>query len=337
MIDVDTMASEHPRIRLGSIGLGWWGGVLAKAAAASGMAEVVGCYARTAATREQFAVEHGCVAHVSLQALLASDIDAVVIATPHTTHADLAVEAARAGKHVFVDKPLTLTLPDADRVIEMIEGHGLVLQVGHNRRRQPATRQMKKWLDEGALGHLLHVSAVHHAPLLFNPNLSAWRRMASENPAGGLTALGIHQVDTFNYLAGRINAVTASSKHVLGGGEVDDITSILLEFDSGVLGQISTSPAAGPAVEVTLSATEAIVRSSNDGAELTIQARPGEKRELVTLVPLDTTVDQMAEFVSSIRGDTRPETGAVAARHAVAVLEAIVESTRSRRWVDVDR
>lgn len=331
------MSSDQHRVRLGSIGLGWWGGVLAKSAAASGLAEVVGCYARTSAARQQFAAEHGCFAHGSLEALLASDIDGVVIATPHTTHADLAIEAARAGKHVFVDKPLTLTLTDADRVIEIIEGKGLVLQVGHNRRRQPAARQMKAWLDEGVLGQLLHLSAIHYAPLLFNPNLPAWRRKADENPAGGLTALGIHQVDTFNYLAGPIGAVATSSRHVLEGGEVDDITSIVLEFDSGVLGQISTSPAAGPAVEVTLSATEAIVRSSKDGAELTIQTRPGDNREPVALEPLDTTVDEMAEFVSAIRGETQPETGAVAGRHAVAVLEAIVESTQSRRWVDVAR
>jgi predicted dehydrogenase len=267
--------------------------------------------------------------------LLASDIDAVVIATPHSTHADLAVDAARAGKHVFVDKPLALTVSEADRIIENTEGPGLVLQVGHNRRRQPALRKMKAWLDQGDLGQLLHLSAVHDAPLLFNPKLPAWRRDVNENPVGGLTALGIHQVDNFNYLAGRISAVAASSKHALPGGEVDDTTAIVLEFESGVLGQIFTSPAAGPAVEVTLTATDAIVRCTQDGAELTIQTRPNETRESVTLEPLDTVTDQIAEFVSSIRGQTQPETGAVAARHAVAVLEAIVESAGSRRWVDV--
>ena len=84
-------------VRLGSIGLGWWGGVLANGARSSGRAEIVGCFARTPEARANFADEHGCRTFDTIEELLASDVDGVLIATPHTTHADLVVAAAQPG------------------------------------------------------------------------------------------------------------------------------------------------------------------------------------------------------------------------------------------------
>ena len=102
-----------------------------------------------AAKRERPSPQSTAAARRSLDELLGSDIDGVLVATPHTTHADLVVAAARAGKHVFVDKPITLTLAEADRAIDATDHAGVVLQVGHNRRRQPANRRIKTALDGG--------------------------------------------------------------------------------------------------------------------------------------------------------------------------------------------
>ncbi|MGH3681218.1 MAG: Gfo/Idh/MocA family protein, partial [Natronosporangium sp.] len=115
--------------RLGFVGLGRWGQTLATAARRGGEAEVaLGC-ARTDAAREQFAAEFGCPTVSDVDAVLADPaVDAVVLATPHTTHADLAVRAAQAGKHVFVEKPLALDVAGARRAVDAAAAAGVVLQ-----------------------------------------------------------------------------------------------------------------------------------------------------------------------------------------------------------------
>ena len=131
-------------LRVASVGLGWWGGTLAEKARAAGI-EVVAGYSRAEASREEFAATHGCRPAADLDDILADpEVEAVLIATPHSTHADLVAEAAGAGKHVFVDKPFTLTVAEAKRAIAAAETAGVVLQVGHNRRRQPANRRLKE-------------------------------------------------------------------------------------------------------------------------------------------------------------------------------------------------
>ena len=324
------------RARLGSIGLGWWGGVLADGAASSGSAEIVACFARSPEARAKFAGERGCQPFDTLEDFLASDLDGVLIATPHTTHADLVVAAASAGRHVFVDKPLALTVSESDRAIAATERAGVVLQVGHNRRRQSANRRIKELIASGDLGALLEISSTHAAPLLLNPNLAQWRRRLEETPVGGMAALGVHQVDTFHYLAGPIEGVFARSTHLLPEGDVDDTSTILFQFESGVQGQLFTSMATGPAVEVTVHGTDAIARNTGDGARLTLQRRGSTEMEEQPLDSIDTIADQLTEFAAAIRGEGKPETDGVEARKTVAVLEAIVESAGGNRWVKVD-
>lgn len=324
------------KVRLGSIGLGWWGGALAAAAESTGKATIAGCYARTLSKRDSFAAEYKCEPHDSLDALLGSDIDGVLIATPHTTHVELVAAAAIAGKHIFVDKPLTLTLAEADEAVAAVEEAGVSLQVGHNRRRQPANRNMSMMVESGDLGDLIEVIAVHHAPLLLNPDLANWRRQNEESPAGGMTALGVHQVDTFHYLAGPIRRVVAGSEKLREQDEVDTVTTVDVVFDSGAMGHLSTSMATGPVVDVTIHGTEAVARNSQDGARLTVQPRGTFNETAVPLPELDTLADQLSEFVAVVKGEASPETGAKEGRDVVAVLEAIVSSLASGSWEDVD-
>ncbi len=325
-------------VRLGSIGLGWWGGVLAEAVSATGMAEVSACYARSEQSRQHFAAEYNCEPAESLTELLSGfDLDGVLIATPHTTHADLAVSAAQAGLHVFVDKPITLTVNDADRVIATADEAGVKLQVGHNRRRQPANRRIKELIASGQLGDVHHLEANHSAPLMFNPNLASWRRRAEESPVGGMTALGVHQVDTFQYLAGPIARVAVMSARLLPEGEIDDTSVINFEFESGALGQLVTSQATGPAVDVQVHGTDASARNLGDGSALTLQKRGSTEIEMLDVAQEDTILDEMTEFVRVIKGETKPETGGEVGRSVVAVLEAVIESAATKSFVEVVR
>ncbi len=239
--------------RLGIVGLGWFGGVLAKSARASGVADVVSCYARTEETRAAFAEEHGCRAAGDLGELLDDpEVDGVIVATPHSTHADIAVAAAEAGKHMFVEKPLTLTVADAKRVGDAASRAGVTVQVGHNRRRQPANRKIKAMIDAGELGTVLQLEGMHSAAGGHKPDLPAWRKDPAECPFGGMTALGVHTVDTFHYFMGPGKRVTALSTRFRGFNDLDDATTVLIEYESGPIASINTTYFAPPVVSLSV-------------------------------------------------------------------------------------
>jgi len=324
------------KVRLGILGLGWWAGVLAEAARTSDMATVAACFARDAGHRARFAAEHGCRATDSLEALLADpEIEGVVIATPHSTHADLVVAAASAGKSVYVEKPFTLTVADARRAIDAASKAGVTLQVGHNRRRQPANRFIKSLIASGEIGTLLQLEGNQSSPSGHNPGLPLWRRSPDEAPAGGMTGMGVHMTDTFQYFAGPARQVFAFSKRVVGKLPIDDLTSVLIECDSGPVGYIGTSHFTNEVTNLAAYGTEAIAWSEEEGSKLFVQRRPAEERSSEAIEPIDTVADEMAEFVRCIRSGDRPETGGEEALEVVAVLEAVVESARSGRTVAV--
>jgi predicted dehydrogenase len=168
-------------IGLGLVGLGWFGAVLADRAKATGVSHVVSCFARSPEARTAFAEANGCNAAESMEAMLEDPaVDGVLIATPHSTHPELVERAAAAGKHIFVEKPIALTVAGARRAIAGAQKAGVVLQIGHNRRRQPANRRIKAMLDAGDLGTVMQLEGSHSAPGALNPDLVAW----SVPPAG---------------------------------------------------------------------------------------------------------------------------------------------------------
>lgn len=317
-------------VRLGVIGLGWFGGVLAESARSSGVAEVVACYARTEETRAAFAERHGCRAAADLDELLADpDIDGVLVATPHSTHADIAARTAEAGKHVFVEKPLTLTVADTKRVAEAASRAGVVVQVGHNRRRQPANRRIKAMIDAGELGTVLQLDGVHTAAGGHKPDLPAWRKDPTECPFGGMTALGVHTVDTFNYFMGPAKKVTSFSTRIHGFNDLDEATTVLVEYESGPTACISTTYFAPPVVGLSVFGSDAAVWNEEDGKRLFTQSRSEATRTEREVETIDTMVDEIAEFAGCIRGDDVPETGIAEAIEVAAVLEAIGRSLES--------
>ncbi len=194
-------------VRVAAVGTGRWGKTLADAAGRGTGLSIVACTSRSAENRATFAKTYGCRDLPTLDAVLADrDVEAIIITTPHTAHADQVVAAARAGKHVFVDKPFTLTVADARRAAEACRGAGVVLAVGHQRRKQAASRALKRLVDEGAFGRVAQIEGNFSADYGFSSTLTTqvWRGDRAEAPGGAMTNLGIHHVDTYQYLLGPI-------------------------------------------------------------------------------------------------------------------------------------
>jgi len=321
-------------VRVAAVGVGWWGRVLADAAGRGTGLEVAACTGRSPENRATFAKTYGCRDLPSYDAVLADPaVEGVLITTPHSLHAEQVVAAARHGKHVFVEKPFSLTTADGRRATEACRRAGVVVAVGHQRRRQAASRALKRLVDEGALGRVAQVEGNFSADIGFNLKPGMWRTDRAETPGGAMTNLGIHHVDTFQYLLGPIVRVMALSRRLaLTDVPIDDTTSILFEFASGGLGYLGTSWVhANRTTVITLYGTEAQAWSEADGARLFLARRGASERTEVSLTPVDAVVEELAEFARCVRERGTPEVGGEVATANVAVLEAIVESIETGR------
>jgi predicted dehydrogenase len=328
--------AQAGNVRVASVGLGWWGGVLADAVVASEGIELVSCFARDPQRRTAFAEKYGIDAADDLDALLADDtIDGIVVATPHSVRAGLIEQAAAAGKHVFVEKPLALNSSDARRCVDAARQSGVVLQVGHNKRRQTGNRLAHQRLADGELGQLQMIETNISGPLSFKPDLPEWRQTREECPAGGMTAMGVHMLDTILYLGGPVARVYCRSTQVAGKLAIDDVTMVLLELQSGALAYLGTMLAVPTTSAVAIKGTDAAFWSEADGTRAFEQKRADPYRSEVSIEAIDTVKDEITEFARCIATGAQPETGGAQGALVVELFEAIVESAGSGTPVDL--
>ena len=217
-------------IRAAIVGLGWWGRSLVESVRHSETIRFTTAHTRTAATVADFCREHDLHWVDDLNTILHDPaIDAVVFATPHTLHADQIKRAAAAGKAVFVEKPITLSLADAQAAIVAAETAGIVLAVGFNRRFHPSMAMLRQAVKQQQLGTIITISAEQTSLLGLALTPDAWRAQSGESPGGAMTAIGVHLVDGMIDLMGRVATVYCRVAR-RAAQYSDDTTDILLTF-----------------------------------------------------------------------------------------------------------
>ena len=157
-------------LKIGLVGLGTAGRSLPLAAAQiPGVAFIAGADLRAEA-REQYRAEFGIQTFDSLASMCAmKDLDVVYVATPNPFHAEHAIAALAAGKHVMVEKPMALTLEDSDRMIATAEKNRLKLMVAHTRSFNPPIRKIREVISSGRLGRVTQVHTIRYSPWLLRP------------------------------------------------------------------------------------------------------------------------------------------------------------------------
>jgi predicted dehydrogenase len=320
-------------IRVASIGLGWWGRELARAAQAAGL-NVAACYARTPEARETFAKDFGCEQASSLEEVLEDPaIDGVLVATSHASHRQLVEATAGAGKHVFMEKPLALSLEDARACVQAASDAGIVLQVGFQRRRLPAHRKIKALIDDGSIGDIQMLEANHSLPNRIPED--AWRWDKGQSPLGSMTSLGIHQIENFHYLAGpiaRVGAVSRKGRTV----SIDEATAMVFEFASGAVGTLISSFFTPWQISLAVHGTKGSGFADRDGSILHYQKSGENEPSEVPLDPIDAVADQLAEFADRVRNGGEPEVGGSEGLAVVAVLDAARKSAESGNFETVE-
>lgn len=230
------------------VGLGWWGKTLVESVAepSKHIRFVAGTTRTINDDVKAFAKEQGFELKESFEALLEDDgVDALVLATPHSMHADQVVAAAARGKHVFCEKPFALTKADAERAVNAANEAGITLGLGYNRRYHPEMTKLREQIRNGELGTILHCESTMTFPNALFLKPDAWRANREETPCGGLTPMGVHAIDGMIDLCGAIDEVYCQSFRRVVEIDADDTTSILFRMKEGMSGYLGTMTATG--------------------------------------------------------------------------------------------
>ncbi len=317
------------------VGLGRWGQTLV--ASVQGKSDTIRFTAgvtRTPARAAAFAADHGLPLGDDYNAVLADPrIDAVVLATPHSQHAGQTIAAAGAGKHIFVEKPFTLTKASAEEAVAAAERAGVVLALGHNRRFLPSLAELRRRLEAGALGEAEHVetNASGSGALRYRPDM--WRASRTESPSGGMGGMGIHMLDAMIGLFGRITEVRAQSLRLVTDVAIDDTTSMLLRFENGMSGYLATLAATATASRLQVFGSKAWAEI-RDESRLEVRPLEGEP-EVIDYPPFDKQRAELEAFAAAVTGDAAYPVPLADAIHGIAVFEAINRSAESGATVAV--
>jgi predicted dehydrogenase len=154
----------------------------------------------------------------------------VILTVPHRLHEEAVVSAAAAGKQVFCEKPLSLGVASARRMIDACDRAGLVLGIGHERRFEPAWEEIKRMADSGEFGTIVHMEAHWSHDRWLNMAADNWRGSKEEAPAAGWTGMGVHLSDMMLSLAGQVAEVQAYTARRILAIPTGDVVSAHLRF-----------------------------------------------------------------------------------------------------------
>ena len=343
------------RLRFGLIGSGGQGRYLSEGAAATGMADLVACAdPKPAAT--DLAVKfcgYQRAYQDAAEMLAKEDLDAVIVATIHDQLQPLAMAAVKAGKHVFVEKPMALTAKDGRQLVAAARKAGVRLMVGYTLRFLPDRILMKKLIAEGAIGDVVHVIGGQMIG-----NMGGW--LGEKAHGGGpMFYIGSHITDTVLWVAGKkVVRVFAEEERPEAKG-VEKSLFITLRFTDGAIAQVSTSQRIGGRYGwVDVLGTAGRLRAEWESNFLQIQsAKMDAYRELTSIrVPAAAYMPPFApdarmsfagsayvrywaaefvEFVKAIRENREPSVNGEDAVRVLEVADAAFESARTGKSVEV--
>lgn len=331
-------------LRIAIVGFGWWGKHIAVRLGDNSKLRPVLVVEKSAERRSEIEAMGLEAATELSEALARPDIDAVVLATPNTLHEEQVVACARAGKHVYCEKPLGLTGASARRSVQACVDAGVRLGIGHERRFEPAMQALAEMVSKGELGVVMHAeSAFSHDKLKAVPS-NDWRTSKAVSPAGGMTAMGVHLTDLYIAMFGPVRTVQALTASRVLGWETGDVTTVQLEFEAGMTATLSAVLCTPHFIRMHVFGSEKWVEIRNDthpdtpgGIATMTAARSGAPHDTVSYDWTDTVVANLEAFADAAqRNGAYPHTHEEMI-HNIEVLEAIAISAEEGRTIHMQR
>ena len=349
------MATDKQPVGIGVVGAGMISNFHAKAIADTDHGRLIGCFNRNREKAEAFVKQHGGKAFASLDEMLADpDLDAVSICTPSGAHRDPAVQAAAAGKHVMVEKPLEVTADRCDEIINACRDAGVNLGVTFQSRFHESSRLLKQAIDQGRFGKITMGDAYvkwYRSQEYYDSG--AWRGTWELDGGGALMNQAIHSVDLLLWLMGSVSQLSAMTDTLTHERiEVEDVAVASLRFGSGALGVIEATTTAYPGafkrIEISGSRGSAVLEEESltqwQFDEETEQDEEIRRRMLDNTKTGGGAADPASighqghtavfnDFIDAIYSGRPPMIDGAEGRRSVALIQSIYESARSQRMV----
>lgn len=326
-------------VNIGIIGAGSYGAQHAQAIAAVDGVRLVAASRTTAAALNEFVGRYGGTGYTDYHDLLAdAAVESVVIATPHHQHTEIVEAAARAGKHILLEKPMAPTPAECDRILKVTADGGVTLMVGHVNHFSPSYVRAKEMLDSGEMGDVvLGVSTM--SKFWFEGNRREWHLDRSTGGGMWLTA-GIHCLDRLTWL---VNSAVISTSAQLStcfhDQHADDAGMIFLRYANGAAGTVvSTGYASGAPKHLTeLTCTRGMLNIDYTGG-VTV-GRDEQWQNDFTPADDDwmhaALVGEWQAFLRAVATGETPAVSGEFARHIMDVVFAAEESSKTGREVAV--
>ncbi len=293
---------------------------------------------RTLSKAEDFCRERKIDLRDDLDALLGdADIDAIVLATPHSMHEEQVRRTAQAGKNVYVEKPFTLDVESAKSALAAVRQAGVVFGIDYQRRFHPSIVEIRNRINDGRLGTVSSCVGEIITPSAFNLSEGHWRANPEETPAGGLAGLGVHLMDGFIDLCGEVDEVYCVNTR-RASDLVDDTTLFTMKHKNGVTSTSVCSLASALSYCVAVFGTKGIAETTRPGLD-TFRFIPapgaGAEPETIDNAGFDPVKAGLEAFATAVDGGAPfpiPDDQII---HDVAVFEAIAKSAKTGQPVKV--
>lgn len=334
------MASQP--VKIGIVGLGRWARVLTRAAQKSKKLEIVAGFSRSDEKRQAYAAEFGVATMPDMEAMLGDpDIKGVILTVPNEQHLPVAEAVARAGKHVYTEKPIANTLENGLKLEALSARYSVQVMVGHSARLLKGTRRMKQAIESGEIGRLSFIEANFSNERALELTPDTWRWYRDKAPGGPLSQLAIHQFDALHYLGGEIAEVSSmASKLSPVGAEVDDQSMTLLRFADGAVGYVGSCWTSPGIYQIRVFGQKGLIHYELDFGTwdnpddlhktslLYIQRGKDAygKREILDLAPGNMFVDELEMFAEAC---TTGRLGELTAHDGVIALAVVNAALRS--------
>lgn len=318
-------------------GMGAWGSKLIDSVDGSSKIKFVCGITRSPDKHKEYAAKKGIALVTSYDAVLADkNIGAVVLATPHSQHEAQVIAAAKAGKAVYVEKPLALTQASAQRAVDAVKAAGVTMCIGFNRRYAPSFLELMKRIQAGEIGDVLHVEGHHAGPSGYKVKAGGWRANRIEAPGGGMTARGIHTLDSMLQAAGGLvtSLYAYSDKRKMAADvDMDDNTSMMMKFSNGVTGYLGVCFVTGEVYRVHVFGSKGWLemRGDTELVSCTLEGKP-ERHTLPAADKERAVLEAFADAVAAKKTFMVPADQAV---NAIAVLESIEKSAKSGQSIAI--
>jgi len=334
------MGSQN-KIVIGQIGVGGFGGHRRLQIRETGLFRLAACHDRNEDVLRKACAEEGSEAVGTWQELIdRADLEAIVVSTGIDTHAELAVAAMRAGKHVFIEKPLCSSTEEVDALLSAQEETGLVVGMGHKSMAGDYLLELiRKLQDEDKLGTLVcyEENSSHSGGLEIKPG--DWRGIKWRNPGGMLMQCGVHSLHHLTHQFGLVESVAAMMRFDANPDtETADAANVLIRHESGMIGTLSCYHVTAYIHEFRLFGTKGTLYVDTYSRRAWYQARKRNDREErveleITSEPAGSSCANLVTWARAIRGEGEPSPSLQDGINAVLPVFAAEISDRENRPV----